>query len=204
MADYAQIATDLNLRYSGTVVRYRQSSDLPWDTVVIADVVSARGALPQLVLKGLSGTQVISYGTEGEFNFEFPDTGCFNYNGIGLAFFRRPSRQNKRALCAATSVRSNHYTASRLTTVPVFDVFVANAMFNRVYTPKDTAIGLLNARNAYCVAVSSEFMLGLNTRKDRSHLLFHRITPIAEISESGEVSSILHPAFEGKVYEYLS
>lgn len=167
-------------------------------------MVSARGALPQLLLKGLAGTQLISYGTEGEFNFEFPDTGCFNYNGVGFAFFRRPSRQNKRALCAATSVRSNHYTAARLTTLPGFDVFMANAMFNRVYTSKEDALRQLNARTNYCVAVSSEFMLGLNTREDRSHLLFHRITPIAEISEIGEVASILHPVFEGKVYEYLS
>jgi len=204
MADYAQIVADLNLRYAATVVRYRKSPDLPWDTVVVSDVIPVRGALPQLLLKGLSGTQVISYGTEGDFNFEFPETGCFNYNGVGLAFFRRPSRQNKRALCAATSSRMNHYTAARLTTVPTFDVFVADVMFNRRYPSKASALEQLNARSAYCVAVSSEFMLGLNTRQDRSHLLFHRITPIAEISESGEVSSILHPTFEGKVYEYLS
>lgn len=204
MADYAQIAADLALRYAGTVVRYRKSSDSLWDTVLITDVISNPKALPQLMLKGLAGTQLISYGTEGEFNFEFPDTGCFNYNGLGLAFFRRPSRQNKRALCAATSVRSNHYTASRLTTLPGFDIFMANAMFNRTYTPKETALMHLNARTTYCIAINSEFMLGLNTREDRSHLLFHRITPIAEISVSGEVSSILHPAFEGKVYEYLS
>jgi hypothetical protein len=204
MVDYSQIVADLNLRYAGTYVRYRASMDSKWDTVFISEIVPQRNAVPHITLKGLGGNQVVSYGTEGEFWFDFPNTGCFNTGNCGYAFFRRPSRQNKRALCSATSTRMNFYSASRMVTHPILDIFVAHAQFNPTFPTKQEALEALNARKTYCLAVSPEFIVGLNTRGNKSHILFHRLTPIAEISAEGTLASLLHPAFESKVNEYLN
>ena len=175
----------------------------PWETVLITEIEGFPSKLPLLHLRGLNGTQVVSYGTEGEFDFEFPATGCFNYKNTGYAYFRRPSRQNKRALCGNTSVRFNYYTQNRLTLQCTMDLFVADALFKPRFPSKGEAVESLNNGTAYCLATSPEFILGLNPTSCPNHLLFHRLTPIAEISPEGAVSKVLHPFFESKVNDYI-
>lgn len=204
MADYAQITSDLNLRYSNTYIRHKASDLHPWETVYVNEVVGAGGRLPSLSLRGLKGTTIASYGTEGEFDFQFPLSTCFNFNGVGYLFMRRPSRQNKRALCNATSHRGNYYSHSRMTLTAGLDLFQADKIYNPEFVSREEAVEKLNALSTYCLATSPDFMLGLNPTQSPDHILFYRLTPIAEVSPSGEISKVLHPLFERKVYDYLS
>lgn len=201
MIDFGRLYEDLILRYLHTYVRYRASPDSSFETVSVAAIYPKDNDAPTLALTGAGGTQVVKYGGEGEINFEFPATGVFNFNNVGYSFFRRPSRQNKRALCGSTSTRGNFYTTNRLITMPGMDLWMAQSIFNPTYPDFSTAIQMLKDGTSYCVGISPEFMVGLNVTRSKDFLLFHHQTPIATISEVTLARTALHPVFQRKVYD---
>jgi hypothetical protein len=201
MIDFGRLYEDLVLRYLHTYIRYKPTSNKEFETVSLAAIYPGENAAPTFALQGLAGTQIVRYGGEGEINFEFPATGVFNFNNIGYSFFRRPIRQNKRALCASTSTRGNFYTTNRLILMPSMELWMADSMFRPTYPDFATAIQMLKDGTSYCVGISSEFMVGLSITKAKDFLLFHHQTPIATVSEDTLVRTPLHPVFQRKVYD---
>lgn len=204
MTDFARLATDLSLRFEGTYVRYRQNVAVPWSVVYVAEVIPRSGGFPEMRLESRDGSLLARYNGTGEFNFEFPHIGNFNFQGTGYSFFRRPSRQNKRALCAPVFERNNFYTENKLLPTLPLNLWVAEAVFDPKFPTVEQALRTLENRDSYCVAISPEFLVGLNTTVSENHLLFHFLTPLAEISNTGEVVKVLHPLFQRTVNEYVA
>lgn len=198
--DYDAIHHDLDLRYNGTYVRYRPNSSKPFHTVYIQGINAQPNDFPTLVVIGPSGAELLSYRGEGEFLFSLPEPGYFTYGGNGYLSYYRPSRQNKRSLCASTSVLQNFYTKQRMTLRPRLDWHIANAIYNPTYTPVREAVELLNSRRKYCLSLDREYAVGLSPTDSRSHLLFHYFTPICEINENAEISNLFHVKFERLAY----
>lgn len=198
--NFQQIAQDLELRYSGTYIQYREDESKDFQTVHVAAIQSYAEDYPVLTLLSLKGLTTASYRGKGEFNFTLPPNGYFDYRGNSYISYYKPSRQNKRSLCSGNSVRNNFYTLNKLCSSVVLDIHVATNIYSPKYASVQSALDILNRRNKYCVALSREYALGLNITDSKNHLLFHYLTPIAEVGEDGSIVRVSHPTLERLVY----
>jgi hypothetical protein len=194
--NFAQITADLELRYTGTFVRYREDDSKPFETYLIIAIQGKLEDYPDFVMQGIKGSCVASYKGRGEFNFKLPQTGYFSYKEVGYLSYYKPSRQNKRSLCPSTNIRGNFYTNNRMIPGCALDIHVANAIYNPTYPTVEEALHTLNNRRKYCVPLNQEYALGLSITSNPNHILFHYVSPIAEVGSDGAIKAVSHPSLE--------
>lgn len=200
--NYQRLGEDFALRFEQTYLQYRHAGKKELETVFVRGVTPTRDTYPNIALQGFeSGVMQVVYNTEGEFFYDFPPAGYFNYSGRGYIFSRQPVRQNKRSMAQANTNRMNFYSLHMQASSLDLSLPVANAIFKRKYETVEEAVKRLNKRTVPCVAIGKDFGLGLNIVESPNHLLFHYFTPIGEVSPEGTLVRTFDSAFDRYIHE---
>lgn len=197
MPDFHRIAQDFILRYEGTYIQYRSKPTLPFETVFVRDVIEhPRESITIQLQSYRSGALDVTYAGEGEFNFAFPEVGYFQHGRNSYLGFKRPARQNKRALHVDNWTMANFYTTIGIAAHLKLDLAKVDAMFNPRYPSFNEILETLNSQKAYLQALDKTYAIGLHVRDSSNHILFADLAPIAELSKSGQITNIYRPEFE--------
>lgn len=190
--DIEQIGTDFIQRYKNTFVRVRWGDDSPYQVMFVEEV--NKDPLSVTLENVRLGRIILNYETRGEFNFEYPQTGYYNFRGIATIFQRRHLRQWKRGICDATCSMDTPYSQilrirwnSQPTTAKLFAAFRPRPDV----TSLSKATRMLDGGCYLSVPLTSKMALGLSpSGKTKAYFLWYLEALVGRVVVRKNKSSI--------------
>lgn len=202
MADnWAQIGEDFSQKYEGTFCRYVSPISKQKEVFTVVGVHSNRDKGPDIDLfNGRVGELSLSYATEAELDFSFPEVGMFQFEKKAFRFARKFQRQWRKGVCDATADVRFPYAEIAPRFRPGLTEAVMEAAFKeQKITSISEAIRLLEDQHYVSVVLNRDLSLGLSEKQGK-FWLWYDCEPIAEVTDSIK----LHvPQFNQEVRDFI-
>lgn len=198
--NWTQIGEDFRQKYEGTYCRYLSPITKMKEVFAILGVTINSKSAPDITLyNGRVGELFLTYNTETELDFEFPEVGMFQHEKKALCFRRRYMRQWKKGVCDGTAIIDWGYGWYS----PQHQFSLSESTLESAFKPKEitsiaNAIQKLSA-DYISVALSKHLSLGLSDKEGKYWLWFNN-EPIAEVTDTIRVRI---PQFTQEVRDFL-
>lgn len=200
--NWLQVGQDFQQKYEGTYCRYLSPITKQKEVFMLNMVEPLAKAPPDLTLyNDRCGELFLSYNTEAELDFSFPDIGYFQYGNRAVLFSRNYERQWKKGMCRNTVHLSFPYDDLLFFYPPDLSGGSLEAAFQpRLIVTLDDADKKLSDGKTVSVALTKHFALGVGNKATERWLWFDN-EPVAELV--GRKLAIKVPAFEQEIRDYL-
>ena len=200
--NWLQVGTDFQQKYEGTYCRYLSPITKKKEIFMLNMVEPQAKAPPDLTLyNDRCGELFLSYNTEAELDFSFPDIGYFQCGVRAVLFSRNYERQWKKGMCRSTVFMSFPYDDLLF----VHPVDVKGDTLEAAFEPRpiltlDEADKRLADGKTVSVSLTKHFALGVGNKASERWLWFDA-EPVAELV--GRTLAVKVPAFEQEIRDYL-
>jgi hypothetical protein len=207
MINWAQVGEDFRQKYENCFCRYESPINKQIEVFRILQVeVNAKKGPDLTLFNERVGDLYLTYNTEAELDFTFPETGYFQGERMALMMSRRYERQWKKGLGDATIRIETPYDC----VYPITSPYSPNTDFNltekqvkrmfpRPYLSITEGIKLLKD-HIISVALSRRFAVGLGA-DEKTNWLWYDFAPIAEVVNGKIVMKVSQ--FTQEVKDYL-
>jgi len=202
--NFRQIASDFDQKFTGTYVHVKTSPSATPELFYLKGIVSNDNGPPIItLLNQKKGSISLSYSTECEITFQFPQTGYFWHNEQEALLFRRmPARRWKRGVCAENSKIIVPYALwTRSLGVPITEKVLLEA-FNPSYKSFTEAKDLLSSQKVISVPLSGQLALGASPSvKHPEPIIWFMAKPIASVH--GRYIRMRESQFTQEIIDYM-
>lgn len=195
----AEVLSDFRRRWEGTFV-WLTMDNRPDELVYLNNIEESSTKIATIHLTSdRIGKLTLNFGSEGHsLQFRYPPVGVFQHEQDAYVFYRRPSRQYRRGICADNSILFNvtrNLVGNQARWTPSK---VRSAYTHETYNIT-TALALLE-KGYKGVALDSNFSLTLSLFDGNTdYVLFHWLHPIARINSKGQVTQLLEANYKDTV-----
>ena len=194
----AEVLQDFRRRWEGTYV-WLAMDNRPDELVYLETILESSTKIATIHLTSdRIGKLTLNFGSEGHaLQFRYPPVGVFQHEQDAYAFYRRPSRQYRRGICADNSILWNvtrNLVGNRARWSPSE---VRSAFEHETYNIT-TALTLLE-KGYKGVALDGNFSLTLSMFETPDYVLFHWMHPVARINSKGQVTQLLEANYKETV-----
>lgn len=201
--NFRQISVDFEQKFAGTFVHVKTSSDKQPELFYLRGVLSVENSAPLLQLHNKEkGTIGLSYSTECEITFTFPQSGYFWHNKKDALLFRRlPARRWKRGCCAENSKIIDPYAVWTNKSYSIKEDILKEA-FDPIFIPFGEAKELIATEKAFSVPLSRELALGASPSATHpEQVIWFMGKPIASVN--GRYIRIRESQFHQEVLDFM-
>lgn len=194
----AEVLSDFRRRWEGTFVWLAMEGRA--DELVYINSVdenSTKIATINLTSDRI-GKLALNFGSEGHsLQFRYPPVGVFQYEKDAYVFYRRPTRQYRRGICADNSTLMN-VTRNLCGNRTRWSPMEVRAAFEHETYSIATALTLLE-KGYKGVALDGNFSLTQSMFDTPDYVLWHWMSPVARVNKNGVVSNILESSYKDMV-----
>lgn len=203
--NFQQISEDFRQKYEDTYVFVKYSPTKPKDLFYVSAVRHTSATTPpQLTLVNKRVGEIsLTYTTECDVEFTWPNPGYFWHDGkYAVLFSRTSARQYRRGICRSNCAMVFPYAEYGLfLRIPV-DETTINEAFTPVFVPLEDAENFIKTGQAISVPLSASLALGASPANDtKGNILWCFGKPIGIYS--GAKLHLLENQFRQEVEDYL-
>jgi hypothetical protein len=201
--NWEQVGTDFKQKYEGCFCRYESPINAKKEVFQLIQVVVSGNKPPDLTLfNKRAGELFLTYSTEAELDFMFPEVGYFQHGKEALLFGKRYERQWKKGINEGTARIDFPYN-------DVFGGFAPREIscesLESAFLPQPTislSMGMaeLTARKWVSVVLGKQWALGCGKTPNVKWLWFDS-EPVAEV-EGNQIRCKVEP-FNQEIKDYL-